>query len=207
MKNFDKYQFMAAGLVLCLHAGADAATLSGNATAGQRLAQQCADCHGSDGIAPDETMPNLAGQKAGYLIKQLGDMRSTANKRAGLTLTQDIDKEIRNSRYKFTRVGRSNEIMDSVVIDLRDRDIADLAAHYSNLPCATTRALTVPKPPVQAARCKACHGANGISRSSVIPNLAGQSEGYLINRLESYREIGRTLSKKERRRNIGTAAA
>ena len=166
------------------------------------MAQQCADCHGTDGIAPDDTMPNLAGQKASYLIKQITDMRSTANKRAGLTLSQDIDKEIRSDRYKFTRVGRSNEIMDSVVIDLRDRDIADLAAHYSRLSCATTRALTVPKSPTQAVRCKACHGANGVSRSSVIPNLAGQSEGYLMGRLQAYREIGRELSKKERRRNI-----
>ena len=41
-----------------------------------------------------------------------------------------------------------------------------------------------------------------VSRSSVIPNLAGQSEGYLMGRLQAYREIGRELSKKERRRNI-----
>jgi cytochrome c553 len=39
----------------------------------------------------------------------------------------------------------------------------------------------------KAAACKACHGAEGISSSQSIPNLAGQKETYLVNQLKAFR--------------------
>ena len=35
--------------------------------------------------------------------------------------------------------------------------------------------------------CAACHGANGISVSDKIPNLAGQKEAYLAKQLRAFR--------------------
>ena len=39
--------------------------------------------------------------------------------------------------------------------------------------------------------CAACHGANGLSISETIPNLAGQRAGYLENQLKALREGSR----------------
>jgi cytochrome c553 len=41
--------------------------------------------------------------------------------------------------------------------------------------------------PVDTSACQACHGANGISRSPRIPNLAGQQPDYLVAQLRAFR--------------------
>jgi cytochrome c553 len=202
MKTPLTIRWLAAAFVLWAMAPADPASAAGDPQQGRRLAGPCVDCHGRAGIAPDDTMPNLAGQKSGFMVKQLKDMRSSANKRAGLTLMDDIDKEVRADRFRLTRVGRSNEIMDPLVINLSDKDIDDLAAYYSVLPCSTAGALNPPPEPRQAVRCKTCHGASGISTNPMIPNLSGQSGRYIAERLTAYRKVGQELSSKERRRNI-----
>ena len=191
-----------AAFALWVTASADPALAAGDPHQGRRLAGPCVDCHGRAGIAPDDTMPNLAGQKPGFMVKQLKDMRSSANKRAGLTLMEDIDKEVRADRFRLTRVGRSNEIMDPLVLNLSDADIEHLAAYYAALPCSTAGTLTPPPEPRQAVRCKTCHGASGVSKSPMIPNLSGQSGRYIAERLTAYRKIGQELTTKERRRNI-----
>lgn len=39
-----------------------------------------------------------------------------------------------------------------------------------------------------AQTCSACHGANGVSASDTIPNLAGQKAAYLQNQLQAFRD-------------------
>lgn len=34
--------------------------------------------------------------------------------------------------------------------------------------------------------CMPCHGADGIAKSSEVPNLAGQNENYLLNQLRAF---------------------
>ena len=41
--------------------------------------------------------------------------------------------------------------------------------------------------PVDATACQACHGANGVSRSPRIPNLAGQQPDYLAAQLRAFK--------------------
>lgn len=67
----------------------------------------CSTCHSADGISADDAFPNLAGQKQGYLIKQLADFRSKA---------------------------RDNETMSPIAETLDDRMIQALATYYSSLP-------------------------------------------------------------------------
>ncbi len=38
-----------------------------------------------------------------------------------------------------------------------------------------------------SAQCAACHGSNGISADTSIPNLAGQHYPYLLSQLEAYK--------------------
>ncbi len=42
----------------------------------QEALAQCAACHGTDGIARSADVPNLAGQRYGYLLQQLHNFRS-----------------------------------------------------------------------------------------------------------------------------------
>jgi cytochrome c553 len=45
----------------------------------------CAACHGADGIAIAPNYPNLAGQQAAYIVKQLKDFQSGARKDPTMT--------------------------------------------------------------------------------------------------------------------------
>ena len=87
---------------------------AGDGTAGRQKALQCQTCHGLDGQAKLPDAPNLAGQGEIYLAKALKDYRGG---------------------------GRQNEMMSLVARNLKDDDIADLAAYYAAIP------VTVGEPP------------------------------------------------------------
>ena len=74
--------------------------------AGKQKAQQCAVCHGIDGVAKRPDVPNIGGESGIYLTKQLEAFRSGE---------------------------RRHEQMSIIAAGLSDQDIADLAAWYSSL--------------------------------------------------------------------------
>ena len=74
--------------------------------AGKTKAMLCAACHGANGVSASEDIPNLAGQKAGYLAKAIRDFKSGA---------------------------RKNGMMASVVPMIADADINNIAAYYASL--------------------------------------------------------------------------
>lgn len=74
--------------------------------AGRTKAGMCAVCHGLNGIAKNPEAPNLAGDNANYLKKQLHAFKSGA---------------------------RQDPQMSIIAQGLSDDDIADLAAWYSSL--------------------------------------------------------------------------
>ncbi|MCB1668129.1 MAG: cytochrome c [Porticoccaceae bacterium] len=81
-------------------------SLAGDAAAGQAKAAMCVACHGANGISTNDMWPNLAGQKEGYLAKQMKDFRDGK---------------------------RNDPLMGSMAKGLSDADIANLAAYYSGL--------------------------------------------------------------------------
>ena len=83
---------------------ASGATLAADPVAGKEKSKTCAACHGPDGNSQAPDFPRLAGQHQDYLIRALNDYRSGA---------------------------RKNAIMAPQVANLNQRDIADLAAFYS----------------------------------------------------------------------------
>lgn len=83
---------------LALAAGDPAATINRVGT--------CAPCHGADGIGKAPQYPNLQGQKATYIEKQLKAFRSGERKDAS---------------------------MSAVAKPLTDEDIASLAAYFESL--------------------------------------------------------------------------
>ena len=93
---------LTAALFLCL------ASTSAQAAPPPRVTiEECAYCHGVDGIAKERDVPHLAGQNEGYLYNQLMAFRS--GKRA--------HKEMRYESRQLTV-----------------QEIEALAAYYANLP-------------------------------------------------------------------------
>lgn len=82
---------------------------AGDAAAGKGKAAVCAACHGADGIGIGPTFPNLAGQKAEYLVAQLKAFKSGERK------------------------GASSATMAPMAAGLSDQDMMDLAAYFSSL--------------------------------------------------------------------------
>jgi len=81
-------------------------TLAGDAEAGKTKAAICAGCHGDAGVSSNPMWPNLAGQKEGYLVKQLRALRDGT---------------------------RTDPMMSPMAKPLSDEDIENLAAYFSSL--------------------------------------------------------------------------
>lgn len=100
-----KKMFIAvAGSILMVSASVSMA--AGDAAAGKAKAAVCAGCHGAKGVSATPMFPNLAGQKAAYLEKQLKAFRSGT---------------------------RKDPTMSGMAKPLSDADIANLAAYFSSL--------------------------------------------------------------------------
>lgn len=101
MRPFNKLLVISAMLLM-----SSAGFAKGDAAAGKQKAMLCAACHGANGISNNDIWPNLAGQKYGYLVKQIKAFR-------------DGD--------------RVDPSMQPMVKPLTDTDIENLAAYYSSL--------------------------------------------------------------------------
>ncbi|WP_218943577.1 c-type cytochrome [Exilibacterium tricleocarpae] len=80
--------------------------VAGDAAAGKAKSGTCVACHGPKGISPNDIWPNLAGQKKGYLVKQM--------------------KAFRDGQ-------RKDPVMSPMAAGLSDKDIENLAAYYSEM--------------------------------------------------------------------------
>lgn len=89
-----------------LLSSATLAHAAGDPAAGQAKAAVCAACHGVDGISMIPMYPNLKGQHAAYLVKQLKEFRSGS---------------------------RNDPVMSAQAKPLSDQDIENLAAYYASL--------------------------------------------------------------------------
>jgi cytochrome c553 len=93
-------------LVCALLTVAPAAMAGDDTAATVALVGTCVACHGADGIGKSPQYPNLQGQKAAYLEKQLKAFRSGE---------------------------RKDSNMNPLSTTLSDEDIAALAAYFENI--------------------------------------------------------------------------
>ena len=154
---------------LTLHSGRPAAAEDA-ANAVKEKAAVCATCHGEKGVPIDKLIPNIWGQKEGYLYLQLRDFKSGA---------------------------RKNEQMAAIVADLEKEDMAALAAYFTELPWPDLAEASPPKEVTEKAvaantsvGCTGCHLAEWQGDSSV-PRLAGQSHAYLDKTIKEFRDRSR----------------
>lgn len=147
----------------------------GDVDRGKATAQTCEACHANNPTNAGTPFPYLDGQLATYTFRQLRDYKDGS---------------------------RSNEIMAGIVAGLTEKDMADVAAWYSQQPPPA------PQPGDQdldSARrivqqgdskrmipaCSVCHGANGRGEPVDTPALGGQKAAYLEQTLLAYRSGAR----------------
>ncbi len=166
---------------------ANPALAGGDAEAGKAKSNVCAGCHGADGKAISPDYPNLAGQHAGYMARQLTDFRDGK---------------------------RVDPIMAGMSAGLSDQDTLDLAAYYSAQAAIETVAkdenlqlgediyrggVTT----VKIAACSGCHGPAGMGNPAAdFPRLGGQNAAYLSKQLNAFRSGTRNNDPNEMMRSI-----
>lgn len=152
---------------------------------GATLALNCTMCHGAQGISRSDA-PNLSGQYAEVVIKQLQDYKSGK---------------------------RVSSIMESLAKNLSNKDIADLAAYYAYLPKArnapTTYSETLPAlvrvgdPLRNIAPCISCHGS--VDQKLGTPWIEGMPKEYLVTQLQAFRKEVRRNDSSAQMRNMARA--
>jgi len=78
---------------------------AGSVEAGKTKSEQCAGCHGADGVSLTPSFPKLAGQHEDYLLHAL---------------------------HSYKEGKRTNSIMAGQVANLTPEDMEDLAAYFSS---------------------------------------------------------------------------
>ena len=157
----------------------------GDASAGAAIAQACNNCHGPAGISADAIIPNLVGQSAAAIYKQLEDFRS----------------------------GRRNaEVMGVFVSPLSEQNLLDLSAHYARLPnpiaktpvtnAVASRLIEVGDPLRGIAPCGSCHGPVGITPGA--PELSGQQRAYLELQMQSFKDAIRQNDISKQMRSVAS---
>ena len=150
----------------------------------------CAVCHGNEGISELPGIPSLAGQKAGYLVKQTTEMHLSARSLLGLGWRGAKGPPTRHQSRRTEH--RENRTMARQSVALDDADIQAIAAYFAAQPRAC------PPPgvargarPALVERCAVCHGEDGIGTTPNVPNLAGQHRLYLADQIRKMRSAER----------------
>jgi len=182
----NKRTLMAALLFFCA-AGPTHSLADGDAAAGKAASAVCAACHGADGKAILPEYPNLAGQHASYIAKQLTDYREG---------------------------NRQNALMSPMAAALTDQGILDLAAYYASLPeisgVASEDNLELGQNLYRGgvtsagiASCTGCHGPAGAGNpAAAYPSLVGQNKDYMIAQLKMFRSGERNNDSNEMMRAL-----
>jgi cytochrome c553 len=145
----------------------------------------CASCHGATGISAIGMYPNLAGQSANYLTKQLADFKSGE---------------------------RKDPVMAGMVAALSPEDMNDIAAYFAvqSAKSGTGESSAIGHKlyfggdsAKGITACVACHGVNGKGMQQAgFPSIAGQNKDYLKKQLANFRDASRGNDNNGIMRNI-----
>jgi cytochrome c553 len=135
-------------------------------SAGERKHGFCASCHGIDGRSFKVNYPILAGQAAPYILRQLRD---------------------------FKQGRRSDPTMDTIVPQLSEEDMRDLAAFFAAIEPYSSASQSDPikairgKNMAERAQCVSCHLAGADSGGSELPRIQGQHRRYMMKQLKDFK--------------------
>lgn len=158
-------------LVAVIGCGAPAFA-AGSAEAGQAKSATCMACHGPDGNSPSPEWPNLAGQHASYIERQI---------------------------QAFKSGDRKNDLMSPMAMILTEEDAADLAAYFASQKIrggeTEPSKLALGQHVYRAGKvdagvmaCAGCHGPTGRGNPlAAYPSIQGQHAAYVATQLRAYK--------------------
>lgn len=169
-----KFAYLAAAMALaavCTPLPAQDAG-AGDAAAGQAQSAVCAACHGADGNSVMPQWPNLAGQHADYLVRQMKLIQT--NDRPVIEMTAIVanlsDSDFRNLAAYFSAQSRQIGVADEALVET-GRRVYQAGNPDSGVPA-----------------CMGCHGPIGEGNPlSGYPALAGQHATYTASMLRRFR--------------------
>jgi sulfide dehydrogenase cytochrome subunit len=159
---------------------------------GAVVAEQCAVCHGKNGVSSESSIPTIAGYSAKYLSESLKNFRTKIRSCAEVTIPSGPKKGTKSDMCK-------------VVADLSEADGEAAARHFAS------QKFVRAKQPFDAAkaqkgaavyklRCEKCHEDNGSSPDEDNGILAGQWMPYLRDQLVGFRAGKRPIDDKMKQR-------
>ena len=157
-------------LLLPLHMPA-AVQASPQLARGEEIVQgKCFICHGISGESSSPAFPRLAGQNAGYMVRQLADYRSGKRKSTTMQpMVEDLTPE------DFKALGVYFAAQPTMGHDIADPELAQVGRFI----------YLRGNPYSGVASCATCHGEKGHG-SETLPRLAGQHAQYTENQLKQF---------------------
>lgn len=171
------------------------AVLHGRASAadGATIANdQCAMCHGKNGVSAEPTIPIIAQYSVKYMMESIGNFRKKTRTCAEVTIPAGPKKGTKSDMCK-------------VIEKLSDADAEAVAKYF-----AAQKFVRAKQPfdaakaqkgvPVYKLRCEKCHEDNGSSPDEDNGILAGQWTPYLREQLVGFRTGKRPIDDKMKQR-------
>lgn len=145
----------------------------------ESLTNDCDGCHGDSGVSQWSDMPSIAG------IDEFAHSEA-------LFIYRDNARPCAKSEYRLGDTTRPPSDMCSLTMDLTDKDIEALAAHYAALPFvpaaqAFDADLAADGAVIHESECGLCHTDGGSNPADEASILAGQWIGYLERSFLEYR--------------------
>jgi sulfide dehydrogenase cytochrome subunit len=162
---------------------ADAATIAD---------QQCAMCHGKNGVSTEPTIPIIAGYSSKYLAETMRNFKKKVRACAEVSIPAGPKKGTKSDMCK-------------VLADIADADLDKLATHFAGQKFVRAKqsfdaAKAQKGAPVYKLRCEKCHENNGASPDEDNGILAGQWTPYLREQLANFRAGKRPIDDKMKQR-------
>lgn len=153
---------------------------SGDPVAGKSESSLCQGCHGEEGLSMEDLIPNLAGQYAAYIEKQIHNFQSGA---------------------------RTHQIMNAMAKTITDAELVDIAAYFASQQemqgggwgsSPVAKKLFLKGDMTRNIQpCVSCHGVNGKGKApdiAIYPVIGGQHKEYLKAQLINWRSGARSNS-------------
>lgn len=154
-------------------AQAEVTTKGDPAKAQQLVTSVCAACHGADGNSTSPANPNLAGQGAEYITKQLMDFKSGARKSPimqGIVTANNLTPDdMKNLGAYFSAQTPKPGSAKNKELALEGEKIYKGGNAGSGVPA-----------------CAACHGPTGAGIPVQFPRLASQHSEYVLAQLHNF---------------------
>lgn len=152
------------------------------------LVENCANCHGKDGVSTESSIPTIAGMSEYYLIDNMA-------------VYKDKDRPCVEAEYLAGEHKGSKTDMCKIAAELSDEDVEALAGFYASKPFVPAKQefdaeKAARGQQLHESACEKCHENGGRSADDDAGILAGQWTPYLKHTFETYSSGERTMPKK-----------